>query len=80
VLFASAARVKVAHAAGLRFDADGKELQFYSGRNAIVAALAEAHRLGMPFSTSTMNGAAYSGELSINSDLAEHSARVCIQR
>jgi hypothetical protein len=63
-VYASAARVKVAHAAGLRFDADGKELQFYSGRNATVAALAEAHRLGMPFSTSTMNGAAYSGELS----------------
>jgi hypothetical protein len=63
-VYASAARVKVAHAAGLRFDADDETLQFYNGRTASVAVLAEAHRLGMPVSTSTMNGAAYSGELS----------------
>jgi hypothetical protein len=64
-VFASAARVRLAHVLGLRFGNDGAHLQAYLGSVACKAALIEAHRLGMPFSTSLLSGAAYSGELSI---------------
>jgi hypothetical protein len=64
-VFASAARVKLAHELGLQFDSEQEgKCQFYTGRIASVSVLAEAHRLGLPFSTNLPNGAAYSGELS----------------
>jgi hypothetical protein len=64
-VYASAARVKLAHELGLRFDTDGTDLQFYIGKIASIAVLTEAHRLAMPISTYTLNGAAFAGELSI---------------
>eukprot|EP00953_Heterococcus_sp_UTEX-ZZ885_P041757 21281-Heterococcus_DN1.PRE.3 len=63
-VFASAPRVKLAHELGLRFNLDGRDLQIYTGAQACEAALAEAHRLGMALTAHTLNGAAFSGELS----------------
>jgi hypothetical protein len=62
-VFASAARVKMAHELGLRFDTDDEDMQVYMGTLACKAALTEAHRLGMPLSTNILNGAAFTGEL-----------------
>jgi hypothetical protein len=63
-VYASAARVTQAHELGLRFDADGTGLQFYTGKVAAVAPLTEAHRLGMRLSPTMLEGAALSGKLS----------------
>jgi hypothetical protein len=63
-VFASAARVKLAHQLGLQFGTECLQLHFYLGLLACKAVLTEAHRLGMPVSASTLNGAAFSGELS----------------
>jgi hypothetical protein len=63
-VFASAARVTLAYELGLRFDTDNAESQFYTGSElACKPVLAEAHRLGMPFSSTLLNGAASAGEL-----------------
>jgi hypothetical protein len=64
-VYASAARVRLAHELGLQYGSESAKLQFYIGAVACGAALAEAHRLGMPVSTRMMNGAASVGELSI---------------
>jgi hypothetical protein len=64
VVYASAARVRLAYELGLRFDTDNADMLFYVGTLACRAVLAEAHRLGMPISTDLLNGAASSGELS----------------
>jgi hypothetical protein len=75
-VFSSPARVNLAHALGWQFDADSSKytlkhgakssnlLHWYTGSVACRAALAEAHRLGMPLLAETLNGAALSGELS----------------
>jgi hypothetical protein len=63
-VFSSAARVKLAHELGLQFGNDSAEVQVFIGSVACRTVLAEAHRLGMPFTTNTLNGAALSGELS----------------
>jgi hypothetical protein len=63
-VFASAARVRLAHELGLRFGTEGADSQFYIGRIKNIAVLDEAYRLGMPVSTHTLNGAATSGALS----------------
>jgi hypothetical protein len=60
----SVARLRLAHMCGLRFNADSTELQFETGRLASIVVLAEAHRLGMQFTSHVADGAAASSDLS----------------
>jgi hypothetical protein len=63
-VFACSSRVRLAHELGVRFGTDSADLQFYTGYLACKAALADAHRLGMPCSQMVLNGAAFSGNIS----------------
>jgi hypothetical protein len=62
-VYVSVARLKVAYAAGLRFDDDSLKMQVYTGSIASRAVLAEAHKLGLQLSSYTLSGAAGAGEL-----------------